>query len=150
MQTKNLCVLNHIWTKGEVGAPLNRFKPSSKILYWPFQGGTSFVELLCFSGLCMLYAFVRVCLLCACWERSVLLALVCGVLLWVCYFPNGILGQVRYMVVTIPDLCTLTYSDMISHVGPESEFLGCTSWHYICMSFYPDLKQRITCQVKWI
>ena len=46
MQTKHLCVLIHIWTKGEVGAPLNRFKPSSKIFYWPFQGGTSFVDLL--------------------------------------------------------------------------------------------------------
>ena len=32
MQTKHLCVLIHIWTKGEVGTPLNRFKPSSKIL----------------------------------------------------------------------------------------------------------------------
>ena len=28
---RHLCVLIHIWTKGEVGAPLNRFKPSSKI-----------------------------------------------------------------------------------------------------------------------
>ena len=31
MQTKYLCVLIHIWIKGEVGAPLNWFKPSSKI-----------------------------------------------------------------------------------------------------------------------
>ena len=31
METKHLCVLIHIWTKGEVGVPLNRFKPSSKI-----------------------------------------------------------------------------------------------------------------------
>ena len=31
MQTKHLCVLIHILTKGEVGAPFNRFKPSSKI-----------------------------------------------------------------------------------------------------------------------
>ena len=31
MQTKHLCVLIHILTKGEVGAPLNWFKPSSKI-----------------------------------------------------------------------------------------------------------------------
>ena len=31
MQTKHLCVLIHIWTKGEVGATSNRFKPSSKI-----------------------------------------------------------------------------------------------------------------------
>ena len=34
-------------------APLNRFKPSSKIFYWPFQGGTSFVDLF-FSVLCLL------------------------------------------------------------------------------------------------
>ena len=38
-----------------------------------------------------------------------ILALVCGVLLWVCYFPIGILGQVWYSIVSIPDLCTLTY-----------------------------------------
>ena len=30
MQTKALCVLIHIGTKGEVGAPLNRFKPPVK------------------------------------------------------------------------------------------------------------------------
>ena len=33
MQTKYLCVLIHICTKGDVDAPLNRFKPSSKIFY---------------------------------------------------------------------------------------------------------------------
>ena len=38
-----------------------------------------------------------------------LLALVCGVELWVCHFPIGILGQVWYLIVSIPDLCTLTY-----------------------------------------
>ena len=31
MQIKHLCVVIHILTKGEVGAPLNRFKPSTKI-----------------------------------------------------------------------------------------------------------------------
>ena len=42
------------------------------------------------------------------------LALVCGVQLWVCHFPIGILGQVWYLIVSIPDLCTLTYfSDRI-------------------------------------
>ena len=66
MQTKHLCVLIHIWTKGEVGAPLNWFKPSSKIFYWPFQGGTSFVDLLCFFLSCVCYAFVRLCLYVPC------------------------------------------------------------------------------------
>ena len=82
MQTKNLCVLIHIWTKGEAGAPLNRFKSSCKIFYWPFQGGTSFVDLLCFFCLVFamhLYSSVYMCLVATCWERADPLALVCGV-----------------------------------------------------------------------
>ena len=38
------------WSTSELRerlAPWNWFKPSSKIFYWPFQGGTSFVDLLC-------------------------------------------------------------------------------------------------------
>ena len=56
-----------------------------------------------------LYASVYVCLVVTCWERADLLALVCGVLLWVCYFHIGILGQVWTLIVSIPDLCTLIY-----------------------------------------
>ena len=37
------------------------------------------------------------------------MALICGVQLLVCHFPIGILGQVWYLIVSIPDLCTLTY-----------------------------------------
>ena len=93
-------------------APLNRFKPSSKIFYWPFQGGTSFVDLLCFCSVLCLLCFVRVCLYVL---RGHLLGkgwplgsrLWC--LLWVCHFPIGILGQVWYLIVSIPDLCNLTY-----------------------------------------
>ena len=52
--TKLLCVLIHIWTKGEVGTLLNRFKASSKIFFYrPFQGGTSFVDHLCY--LCFVF-----------------------------------------------------------------------------------------------
>ena len=51
-----------------------------------------------------LYVLVCMCLVVTCWERADLLALVCGVLLWVCYFPIGILGQVWYLIVSIPDL----------------------------------------------
>ena len=70
MQTKYLCVLIHIWIKGEVGAPLNRFKPSSKIFYWPFQGGTSFLDLLCFcSVLCLLSLCARL-FICALWSPA--------------------------------------------------------------------------------
>ena len=41
---------NVYWSTSELEArlaPWNWFKPSFKIFYWPFQGGTSFVDLLC-------------------------------------------------------------------------------------------------------
>ena len=97
---------------GEVASPLNRFKASSKIFYWPFQGGTSFVDLLCFFCLAFampLCASVYMYLVATCWERVEFLALVCGVWLWVSHFSIGILAQVCYLIVSIPDLCTLTY-----------------------------------------
>ena len=51
-------------------APLNQFKPSSKIFYWPFEGGTSFVDLLCFcSVLCLLCLCVRL-FICALWSPA--------------------------------------------------------------------------------
>ena len=56
-----------------------------------------------------LSAFVYMCLVVTCWEKADILALVSGVLLRVCHFPIGILGQVWYLIVSIPDLCTLTY-----------------------------------------
>ena len=71
-------------------------KPSSKIFYCPFQGGTSFVDFFmcfCLVFVMPLYASVYMCLVVTCWERDGLLALVCGVLLWVCYVPIGILGD---------------------------------------------------------
>ena len=69
MQTKHLCVLIHIWTKGEVGAPLNRFKPSSKVSYWPFQGGTPFVDLLYFF--CLVFTMHLLCLfICVLWSPA--------------------------------------------------------------------------------
>ena len=40
------------WSTSDLRAKLaswNWFKSSSKIFYWPFQGGTSFVDPLCFS-----------------------------------------------------------------------------------------------------
>ena len=56
---------------------------------------------------CVCFAFVNsvyMCLVVTYWERADLLALVCGVL---CCFPIVILGQVWYLIVSIPDLCTL-------------------------------------------
>ena len=61
------------WSTSELRvrlAPLNRFKPSSKIFYWPFQGGTSIVDLLCFcSVLCLLCLCARL-FICALWSTA--------------------------------------------------------------------------------
>ena len=62
MQTKHLCVLIHIWTKGEVGAPLNRFKPfvtdrsKAVLLLWIIN----------VISVLFCYAFMYVCLLMPC------------------------------------------------------------------------------------
>ena len=59
---------------------------------------------------CHVFASAICCLVVTCWKRTDLLALVCGVKLCDCYFPFGILGQVWYFVISIPDLCPfLTY-----------------------------------------
>ena len=49
----------------ELSAPLNQFKPYSKILYWPFQGGTLLWIFYVFLS-CVCYAFVHVCLYVPC------------------------------------------------------------------------------------
>ena len=80
MQTKHLCVLTHISTKGEVGA-VKPIKAPTKILLltvprrYFFCG--SFV--LFMSYVCHALASVRCCLVVACWERADLFALVCDV-----------------------------------------------------------------------
>ena len=61
---------------------------------------------------CVCYVCARVCLYVLCghllgkgWPLGSRL----WCLLWVCHFPTGILGQVWYLIVSIPDLCTFTY-----------------------------------------
>ena len=115
IQTKQLRLLIHIWTKGEVGAPWNRFKPSSKIFLltdpmWCFFCGSFMFFLSCFC-----YAFVRVCLLMPCghllgkgWPL--------GSRLWWLSFCEAVtfplvsyLGRVWCLIVSIPDLCPLSF-----------------------------------------
>ena len=129
------------WSTSELRvrlAPLNRFKPSSKIFCWPFQGGTYFVDLLCFCSVLCLLCFVRVCLYVLCghllgkgWPLGSRL----WCLLWVCHFPIGILGQVWYLIVSIPDLCTLIYREN-GKVGWDSKLMNSKT----CLK--PPLKKK--------
>ena len=63
-------------------------------------------------------ASVYMCLVFTCWERAAFLAL-----MYVMYSsvlvtdPYGILGQVRYLIVSILDLCLLTYFSSSSLLG---------------------------------
>ena len=113
MQTKHLCVLIHIRIKGEVGAPLNQFKPSSKIFHWPFQGAASFVDILCYFCLVLLCLHARLCAD-ALWSptgkgRTSWLSFVmsnCDVVTFplVSWVRCG-----RGLIVSITDLCPLSY-----------------------------------------
>ena len=104
-----------------------------KIFYWPFQGGTSFVDLLCFCSVLCLLCFVHVCLYVLCghllgkgWPLGSRL----WCLLWVCHFPIGILGQVWYLIVSIPDLCTITYFYTWTKSISNLTVLFLYSWKY--------------------
>ena len=49
-----------------------------------------------------------------------------------CYFPIGILGQVLYLIVSIPDLCTLTYFAIILMGKKELvALLSLSSWFFV-------------------
>ena len=49
------------------------------------------------------------CLVVTCWKRADLLALVCDVYCVFVTYSYGIRGQVWYLIVSIPDLCWLSY-----------------------------------------
>ena len=68
--------------------------------------------MLLLSCVCHAFASIHCCLVVACRERVDLLALVCDVYCDFVTFPLGILGQVWYFIVSIPDPCCLSYFDI--------------------------------------
>ena len=55
------------------------------------------------------FASVHCCLMVTCWERADLLGLVSMFNCVFVTFPCGVLGQEWYLLVSIPDLCHLSY-----------------------------------------
>ena len=75
--------------------------------------------------LCLVLSCFHVCSLLPCSHlkgRADLLALVCDVYCDFVTFPFGILGQVWYLIVSIPDPCCLSYFN--SRKGCFSMFLN--------------------------
>ena len=99
------------WSTSELRArlaPWSWFKPSSKIFYWLFQGGTSFVVHLCYLSL-VFFMLSRL-FIAALWSPAGK-----GLTSWLLFvmfncvfvtFPCGILGQMWYLIVLTPDLYT--------------------------------------------
>ena len=65
---------------------------------------------------CVSHAFasIRCCLVVTCLIRADLLAFVGDGFFYICYFPSGVLGQVWYLIVSFPDLCRLSYFQVIN------------------------------------
>ena len=61
------------------------------------------------SSVCHAYASVHCCFVVTCWERTDILALFVTFNCVLVTFPCGILGQVYYFIVSIPDICRLSY-----------------------------------------
>ena len=64
-------------------------------------------------------------------------------LLWVCHFPIGILGQVWYLIVSIPDLCTLTYFEPAYHEILVSNIWAASLWEVSDEPVYPCSLTRV-------
>ena len=99
--------------KGQIKAcDIDLFKPSSKIYYWQFQGGTSFVDLLCFcSVLCLLCLCARL-FICALWSPA----------------GKGLTSWLSFVVSN----CEFVTFPLVSWVG-------CGTWLYWLLIFAPSL-----------
>ena len=69
-------------------------------------------------------------------------------LLWVCHFPIGILGQVWYLIVSISDLCTLTYFDPIP-LGSWGEEVSGQGICYLVAAFVIIFNSICTMTMFW-
>ena len=110
MQIKHLCVLIHIWTSGEIDAQWNQFTALQESIFTDRSKAVLLLWIIyVMSCVCHPFASVHCCLVVTWRERADLLALVCDVNCAFATFPYGILGQVWYLIVSIPDPCCLAY-----------------------------------------
>ena len=103
--------------------------PSSKIYFYrPFQGGSSFVDHSCY--LYLVFAMLSCLFIAALWSTAGK-----GVTFWLSFvifncafvtFPCGILGQVWYLILSIPDPCHISNLPFASATSPYQS--GINRW----------------------
>ena len=79
------------------------------------------MDLLCFCSVLCLLCFCACLFIRAFWSpagKGLTSWLLFVVSICECHFPIGILGQVWYLIVSIPDLCTLTYLEYFDSHPP--------------------------------
>ena len=100
-------IINQRWTNDEVGAVKHVLSPPVKYFYWPLQGGIPLLRI------CLVFVMRSQLFIAAMWSPAGK-----GLTSWLLFvifncvfvtFPCGILGQVWYLIVSIPDLCRLSY-----------------------------------------
>ena len=93
-------------------APLSMLKPSNKNTFT--DRSKAMLRLWMLFVICVFLCYTVLyatgSLVSNCWEKADLLALLCAVFSCVFVtFPYGILGQVRFLIISILDLCLLPY-----------------------------------------
>ena len=78
--------------------------------------------MLVMSCVCHAFTSVHCCRVVTCWERADLLALFCDVCCDSVTFPFGILGQVWYLIVSIPNSWCLSDFEAMLYILEVSSF----------------------------
>ena len=88
----DLCILSNIyvsWSASELRVRIARHEtglsPPVKYFYWPFHGGTSFSDHLCY--LFLVLSCFCICLLLSCGHLKLISWLLFVMFMWFCYFP---------------------------------------------------------------
>ena len=104
-------------------APWTGLSPPVRYFYWPFLGGTSFADHLCY--LCLVFVRLSRLFIAALWSPAgKVLTSWLSFVMFSCVFVTfscGILGQVRYLNVSIPDLCHLFHLRSV-HISMWTHF----------------------------
>ena len=100
-------------------------KVQSRTYYWPLQGGASFVDPFCY--LCFVSVIMSCLFIAALWSTAGEMYVMFSCVFVT--FPCGVLGKVWYLIVSIPDLCLLSYYVQNENCTWSSKVYICIFYH---------------------